>query len=220
VVKKKGLKVKPGLFPSSHSACLHHNIFFPGPCERFKTWLEVSILKEHEPEIDFARHDPERVTREVGGVRPNEWYADLVSRPDMYLNSFRDIQVTAPPNTLDSRKRWHVTDSSTNISDSQSDGWNEVVWRFDDDINANTSTERGTGFGFLNSLSINDRIILMARALVCPLFHGKWSLIFIYFTGPRMDRHDFQRQDRNLLRLFVFISVALSRWIFHLPRHR
>jgi hypothetical protein len=159
--------------------------------------------------------------REVGGVRPNDWYASLVARPGMYLNSFRsDVQVTAPSNTLNSRKRWHVTDSSTEISDSQSDGWNEVVWRFDDQINAETLTGRGTGFGFLNSLSVNDRIILMARALVRPLFHGKLGLLFIFFpfTVSRMDRHDFQCQDRNLLCLFVFLFVVLPRWIFHLAR--
>jgi len=140
-------------------------------CEGFKTWFETSILKGHEPDIDFTDHNPDLATREVGGVRPNDWYASVVSRPGMYLNSFRDVQVTAPPNTLDTRKRWHVTDNAT-TPDAQSCEWNEIVWRFDDQVDADTSTGRGTGFGFLSSLSVNDRIILMARALVCSSFHG------------------------------------------------
>jgi hypothetical protein len=170
-------------------------------------------LKGHEPDIDFTNHNPELATREVGGVRPNDWYASVVSRPGMYLNSFREVQVAAPPNTLDTRKRWHVTDNPTS-PDSRSGGWNEIVWRFDDQVDTDTSTGRGTGFGFLNSLSVNDRIILMARALVCPLFTEiRAQLLTFHFTVPGMDRLDLQCQDRNLLRLPVFLSIDLCSLI-------
>lgn len=186
---------------------LRHFLFLD-PCEGFKTWFETSILKGHEPDIDITNHDPELATREVGGVRPNDWYASVVSRPGMYLNSFRDVQVTAPRNTLDTRKRWHVTDNPT-APDARNGGWKEIVWRFDDQVDSDTSTGRGTGFGFLNSLSVNDRIILMARALVCPLFMEIRVLLltFFRFTVPGMDRLDLQCQDRNLLRLLIFLSV-------------
>jgi len=149
---------------------------FVDQCEGFKTWFEASILKGHEPDIDFTDHDPELATHEVGGVRPNDWYASVVSRPGMYLNSFRNVQITTPPNTLDTRKRWHVTDNPTTHDVGRCSKWNEIVWRFDDQVTSDTSTGRGTGLGFLSSLSVDDRIILMARALVCsPPFHGDWG---------------------------------------------
>lgn len=180
--RKEGAKSK--FFLGDYYICVFTSPFLD-PCEGFKTWFETSILKGHEPDIDFTDHNPELATREVGGIRPNDWYASVVSRPGMYLNSFRDVQVTAPPNTLDTRKRWHVTDNAT-TPDARSGGWNEIVWRFDDQVDANTSTGRGTGFGFLSSLSVNDRIILMARALVCP-FHGDWGLVthLLSFHSPR-----------------------------------
>ena len=77
------------------------------------------------------------------------------------LECIRDIQVT-----LDMRKRWHITDNPT-APDARNGEWKEIVWRFDDQVDSNTSTGRGIGFGFLSSLSANDRIILMARELVC-----------------------------------------------------
>ncbi|KIM38524.1 hypothetical protein M413DRAFT_242934 [Hebeloma cylindrosporum] len=161
--------------------------------EGFKTWFETSILKGQEPDIDLTDHNPELATRE-GGVRPNDWYASVVSRPGMYINGFRDVRVTtAPPNTLDTRKRWHVTDNSTTHHPQSDDGWDEIVWRFDDQVDidtmADTSTGRGrgTGVGFLNSLLVDDRIILMARALspgwIDMIFNVKIEIYYAFSSS-------------------------------------
>ncbi|KAF8960750.1 hypothetical protein BDZ97DRAFT_1280660 [Flammula alnicola] len=137
------------------------------PSKGFKTWFETSIMRKDEPPeiLSYDEH-----------MRPNDWFSNLVSHP-RYLNDFGETQRTGSPadNPFDSRRRWHVTDNPESTKDK---GWHEVVWRHDDKKNVkveiDAETGMGTGLGFIDSLSVDDRIILMARALVCYLnYHAQ-----------------------------------------------
>jgi len=163
VDKEKSRKVSLRYFlPANHCAYLRHRFFSPVPCAA----SNMPISKEQEPGIRSTNHNPDIAAyNDVDGVPSEDWYASIALCPGMYLNNFRDMQIINTPNTLDLRKRWHVAYIPA-ISDSQSNGWNEVFWRsgnLPEQIKIRSSTGRGADFDFFNTLSVDGRIILMAK---------------------------------------------------------
>ncbi|KAF8178933.1 hypothetical protein BJ912DRAFT_983471 [Pholiota molesta] len=146
-----------------------------GPSKGFKTWFEASVLKKDEPGEVTAYQDD---------VRPNDWFAKLAAHPK-YQSQLRDAEFSGPrvDNPFDSKKRWHVTDNPEAIQDT---AWHETVWRHSDvqrEMDVDPETGMGTGLGFLDSLSVDDRVVLMARALSPGLINTVFNVkLEIYYA--------------------------------------
>ncbi|KAF5310165.1 hypothetical protein D9619_010233 [Psilocybe cf. subviscida] len=110
-----------------------------------KTWFEAAILKKDE---DVA-------PSYVDGLRPNDWFANLAQHPRYLMENFRDTQYPGMPvdNPLDSKQHWHVME--TPLTGSKDTPWHEVVW----------GGASANGLDVVNSLGVDDRIMLMARSL-------------------------------------------------------
>jgi len=105
-------------------------------------------------------------------ARPHEWYTELAGPHPKLMNDFlsEGAEVEPSHHPFDAKRRWHVMDNSVSSTE-----WEEIVWTPDrvavDLTEPKTSTRNG--HGFVDSLAVDDRIVLLARALVSsisPLF--------------------------------------------------
>ncbi|KAH9476316.1 hypothetical protein JR316_0011891 [Psilocybe cubensis] len=133
----------------------------------YTTWFESMIL----------RHGESIPTYE-SPIRPNNWFSGLAAPHPKYLNDFQECELAGAPiaNPMDDQKRWHVATSSPSANPGStgdnSQGWHEVTWKYNDPVpteavieSSNPTARASTGAGFVNSLSVGDQIVLMARAL-------------------------------------------------------
>lgn len=121
-----------------------------GKSQGIKTWLEASILRADDPEINSYLDD----------LRPHDWFTRLSGDCPKYLNGILGAENVSEPqlNPFDKKKRWSVIDKTP--SDEK---WHEVVWK------------QGDASGFVDALKVGDRIVLLVRALVRPNFN--WNCI-------------------------------------------
>ncbi|KDR79445.1 hypothetical protein GALMADRAFT_208809 [Galerina marginata CBS 339.88] len=128
----------------------------------FTTWFESAILKNGEPSM--ASYDTDS--------RPNDWYANLAAPHPKYLNDFRETGYPGSPveNPFDNKKRWHV---ATNPQANTDKAWHQVTWKHDDipALEVDPQTGTGTGLGFVDSLSVDDQVVLLARAKISQGHH-------------------------------------------------
>ncbi|CAA7270492.1 unnamed protein product [Cyclocybe aegerita] len=117
-----------------------------------QTWFESAIMKPT---------DPEAVSYE-DGLHPHGWFEGLAAPHPKFLNDFRDTDFpgTAVPTSFDARARWHVTNNALNTPRV----WHETTWRSDDKNSDIVESQSGDGVGFVQSLSVDDRLVIMARA--------------------------------------------------------
>ncbi|KJA16118.1 hypothetical protein HYPSUDRAFT_207275 [Hypholoma sublateritium FD-334 SS-4] len=148
----------------------------PMPSKSPKTWFEASILKKGES-AEFPDYKED--------VRPNNWFAKLASHPK-YLNEFRDADCSEGEprveNPFDAKRRWYVANSAESNADKR---WHETVWKHDDkkaNVEVDPESGNGSGSGFLDSLSVDDRIVLMMRApapgLISTVFNVKLEVYY------------------------------------------
>ncbi|KAJ3507333.1 hypothetical protein NLJ89_g6365 [Agrocybe chaxingu] len=138
-----------------------------------QTWFESAILKPT---------DPESVSYE-DSIHPRDWFDGLAAPHPKFLNDFRDADFPGTPvsNPFDAKTRWHVTNNALNTPRV----WREITWRFDDKRSAVVERQSGDGQGaeFCQSLSVDDRLVLMARAKapgwIDTIFNVK---IEVYYT--------------------------------------
>ncbi|KAF9472909.1 hypothetical protein BDN70DRAFT_886443 [Pholiota conissans] len=139
-----------------------------------KTWFEASILKNDEAAEGRAYKDD---------VRPNDWFAQLAAHPK-YISELRDSDFSGPrvDNPFDSKQRWHVTNNPESTEDRS---WNDIVWKHGSpqkNVDIDPETGIGSGSGFLDSLAVDDRIVLLARAmspgLINTIFNVKLEIYY------------------------------------------
>ncbi|PPQ78465.1 hypothetical protein CVT25_011860 [Psilocybe cyanescens] len=128
----------------------------------YTTWFESLILRNGESIPSYE-----------DSSRPNDWYSNLAAPHPKFLNDFREPELPGAPvaNPLDDRTRWHVATNSPSCGGDKSKAWHEVTWKHNDTqtktaTQTDPSTGMGTGSGFIDSLSVDDQIVLMARAMV------------------------------------------------------
>jgi len=108
-----------------------------------------------------------------------------------FLSEGAEVEPSEHP--FDAKRRWHVMDNSVSSTE-----WEEIVWT--PDRVAVDSTEPKTsmrnGHGFVDSLAVDDRIVLLARALVSSI-----SQLFRTYNSFLDHRH----RDGSIL-------SSMSKW--------
>ncbi|KAF8900743.1 hypothetical protein CPB84DRAFT_1020480 [Gymnopilus junonius] len=128
-----------------------------GVSQGYKTWFESSILKNGQHgEVSYG-----------SSSSPNHWYASTAGPHPKYLNDFGDVEYPGSPadSPLDRLQRWHVRNNPQSSSDRE---WHQVTWRQGDPTQAadvDCVSGEGSGAGFVDSLAVDDQILLMARAM-------------------------------------------------------